>query len=100
MYWLTGYGLSWGKGNAFIALNWWKDIGDGSVLSSNLLYEYLLSALPVTILSGTITKHCNPIAFVANSVILSGKDIFSLLKAQNGTIYFKRAGESTSKPGP
>lgn len=71
-YWLVGYGISFYSGNFFFGFNWWNSTNQ-TTTNPQWFYDNLVSATPVTIVSSSFLERCNPIAFLLNSVVISGK---------------------------
>lgn len=56
-----------------MGLKWWNNvINDQPEVPPDWFYNYLVAAIPVTILSGTMGEFYNPCAFIIISIVITG----------------------------
>lgn len=75
IYWITGQSFDHNEGNFFVGLpTWpWTQNESDNAMENDFLFKPLVQAIPVTILAGTVMEFCHPIAFVLNTIFLTGE---------------------------
>ncbi|XP_063586235.1 putative ammonium transporter 1 [Penaeus indicus] len=71
-YWLVGYPLAFGEGNAFCGASYWASSGLPEDRLAHWFFHFVFSATAATIVSGAVAERCDLSAYVAYSVALTG----------------------------
>ncbi|XP_069980062.1 putative ammonium transporter 1 [Penaeus vannamei] len=71
-YWLVGYPLAFGEGNAFCGASYWASSGLPEDRLAHWFFHFVFSATAATIVSGAVAERCGFGAYVTYSVALTG----------------------------
>ncbi|XP_037783637.1 putative ammonium transporter 1 [Penaeus monodon] len=71
-YWLVGYPLAFGEGNAFCGASYWASSGLPEDRLAHWFFHIVFSATAATIVSGAVAERCDLSAYIAYSVALTG----------------------------
>lgn len=71
-FWLIGYALAFGKGNAFVGLTGFASVGLPSSLYSAVYFQCTFAATCATIVSGAIAERCHFNGYIIFSFVITG----------------------------
>jgi len=72
IYWIIGYALAFGEGNAFAGDEYWCLAYLPDNLYANFFFHYVFAATAATIVSGAVAERCELIAYFVYSLIITG----------------------------
>ncbi|XKL63860.1 hypothetical protein PGB90_006224 [Kerria lacca] len=72
VFWLTGYAIAFGDGNAYIGWTWFAGINIPNNLWSEWFFQYTFASTAGTILSGAVAERCSFITYLSYSLFMSG----------------------------
>ncbi|CAG0924439.1 unnamed protein product [Notodromas monacha] len=71
-YWLIGFPLAFGKGNAFMGWTYWASVGLPDRKMAQWFFDFVHAATASTLVSGSLAERCNFYAYLIYSVLITG----------------------------
>ncbi|XP_045176658.1 putative ammonium transporter 1 [Mercenaria mercenaria] len=71
-YWLIGYALAFGKGNAFIGYTYFAHSGLPETMYAHWFFQFVFAATAATIVSGAVAERCDFTAYLVYSTLVTG----------------------------